>query len=232
MNVAADIAAPGYPTDAAGRRLIGVPGLMGWDLRGGWGALGFDQVAPVSVGGGRGLSAEARSLEQLKLGLRHGTGVRVDTSFGRSLPADDAEIVASVVRAALPWRTALWVADLARAGRVPDWMPDPRPRCEPVEWKNGKNGRRARREKWHGTGTMWPDAAASAKFGWACPVVFHDCAAEIEQARRAYRRWWHALLTVRQALQGVELQRHCLTSALPPGAPWKKNLDVIPIRLT
>lgn len=223
MNVAADIAAPGYPTDAAGRRLIGVRGLLEWTFGVECASLDFDQVASVSDGCGRGLSPEARIIEQLKLGLTHGTGVRVDTSFGRSLPAHDAEIVASVVRAALPWRTALWVADLARAGRVPDWMPDPRPRCEPAEWKSGRHGRHAARVKWRGRG-MWPGLAGCRNYGFACPVLYRECAAEVDEARRIYRRWWHALLTVRQALQGVELQRHSLTQALPPGAPWKKVL--------
>ena len=77
---------------------------------------------------------------------RGALGCQIDGG-GSSLPAWEADVIASTV-ASLPdthggRRMAMQIADLARAGRAPDWMRDATPRCVPREWRNSKHGRRA-----------------------------------------------------------------------------------------
>lgn len=60
---------------------------------------------------------------------------------------EDAEVIAATV-AGMPdnlggKRMAIRVAELARAGLTPDWMPGPVPRCVPVEVKRDQHGARA-----------------------------------------------------------------------------------------
>src|SRR6056297_1363190 len=60
---------------------------------------------------------------------------------------EDAEVIAATV-AGLPdslggKRMAIRVAELARAGLTPDWMPGAVPRCVPVEIKRNQHGERA-----------------------------------------------------------------------------------------
>ena len=59
----------------------------------------------------------------------------------------DAEVIAATV-AGMPdslggIRMAIRVAELARAGLTPDWMPGVVPRCVPVETKRNQHGERA-----------------------------------------------------------------------------------------
>jgi hypothetical protein len=77
-------------------------------------------------------------------------GCRVDGGGGGG-PRDvhqDAEVVAAVL-AGLPDALggrgmAVRVAELARAGITPDWMPGAVPRCVPAELRDGPGGPRAR----------------------------------------------------------------------------------------
>ena len=60
---------------------------------------------------------------------------------------EDAEVIAATV-AGIPdhlggKRMAIRVAELARAGLTPDWMPGAVPRCVPVEMKRNRHGDRA-----------------------------------------------------------------------------------------
>jgi hypothetical protein len=60
---------------------------------------------------------------------------------------EDAEVIAATV-AGLPdslggIRMAISVAELARAGITPDWMPGAVPRCVPVDMKWNRHGERA-----------------------------------------------------------------------------------------
>src|SRR5690554_4070934 len=80
-------------------------------------------------------------------------------------------------------RMAIRVAELARAGLTPDWMPGAVPRCVPVEVKRNQHGERAStvvvdtvrilaRGKWRSVEVL------------ACPVTWRPHPQQIAAARR------------------------------------------------
>ena len=100
-------------------------------------------------------------------------------------------------------RMAIRVAELARAGLTPDWMPGAVPRCVPVEMKRNRHGERATtvvvgiervltRGKWRSVEVL------------ACPLTWRPHPEQIEAARRAYDDWSQALGWVRD---GLDLRR-------------------------
>jgi hypothetical protein len=140
---------------------------------------------------------------------------------------EDAEVIAAAV-AGMPdslggKRMAIRVAELARAGLTPDWMPGAVPRCVPVETKRNQHGERATtivvgtervltRGKWRTVEIL------------ACPVTFSPHPEQIEAARRAYDDWSLALNWVRQGLLAGRMLRQVeVTAAMPKGRPWKKG---------
>lgn len=137
---------------------------------------------------------------------------------------EDAEVIAATV-AGLPdnlggKRMAIRVAELARAGLSPDWMPGAVPRCVPVEVKHNQHGERATtvvvgtervlsRGKWRTVDVL------------ACPVTYIPHPHQIEAARRAYVDWWQALGWVRDGLiEGGMLRTVEVTEAMPKVRPW------------
>ena len=139
---------------------------------------------------------------------------------------EDAEVIAAIV-AGMPdalggKRMAIRVAELARAGLTPDWMPGAVPRCVPVEVKRNQHGARAKtivvgtervlnRGKWRTVEVL------------ACPVTFSPYPEQIEAARRAYDDWWQALGWVRDGLiTGGMLRDVEMTAAMPKVRPWQK----------
>lgn len=138
----------------------------------------------------------------------------------------DAEVIAATV-AGIPdslggKRMAIRVAELARAGLTPDWMPGAVPRCVPVEVKRNQHGERATtvvvgservltRGKWRTVDTL------------ACPVAWRPHPEQIASARRAYEDWWQALGWVRDGLvAGAMLREVEVTAAMPKVRPWEK----------
>ncbi|GHE05424.1 hypothetical protein U879_03960 [Defluviimonas sp. 20V17] len=136
----------------------------------------------------------------------------------------DAEVVAAAV-AGLPdsrggIRMAIRVAELARAGLTPDWMPGAVPRCVPVETKRNQHGERSttvvvgtervlHRGKWRSVEVL------------ACPVTWYPHPGQIEGARRGYEDWWRALNWVRDGLvAGGMLREIEVTVVLPKLQPW------------
>lgn len=139
---------------------------------------------------------------------------------------EDAEVIAACV-AGIPGslggkRMAIRVAELARAGLTPDWMPGAVPRCVPVEVKRNQHGERAStvvvdtvrilaRGKWRSVEVL------------ACPVTFSPHPRQIEAARRAYDDWWQALGWIRDGLiAGGMLREVEVTAAMPRARPWKR----------
>ena len=137
---------------------------------------------------------------------------------------EDAEVIAATV-AGMPdtlggKRMAIRVAELARAGLTPDWMPGAVPRCVPVEMKRNQHGARAStvvvgteriqtRGKWRTVEVL------------ACPVTYSPYPEQIEAARRAYDDWWQALGWVRDGLiSGGMLRAVEVSSAMPRARPW------------
>ena len=137
---------------------------------------------------------------------------------------EDAEVIAATV-AGMPdalggKRMAIRVAELARAGLTPDWMPGAVPRCVPVEMKRNQHGARAttivvgterilNRGKWRTLEVL------------ACPVTWRPHPEQIDAARRAYDEWWQALAWVRDGLRaGGMLREVDVTATMPKLSPW------------
>lgn len=137
---------------------------------------------------------------------------------------EDAEVIAATV-AGMPdslggKRMAIRVAELARAGLTPDWMPGAVPRCVPVDIKRNRHGDHAvsivvgtervlMRGKWRSVEVR------------ACPVMFRPDANQIEAARRGYHAWYEALGWVRDGLRASGILREVgVTATLPKLKPW------------
>ncbi|MDZ7710827.1 MAG: hypothetical protein U5K36_12790 [Roseovarius sp.] len=140
----------------------------------------------------------------------------------------DAEVIAATV-AGMPdslggKRMAIRVAELARAGLTPDWMPGAVPRCVPVEMKRNQHGERAV------TDSRGHRARADRAASWrtvevlACPVTWRPHPEQIASARRGYDDWWHALGWVRDSLiSGGMLREIDVTKAMPKVRPWQTS---------
>jgi hypothetical protein len=137
---------------------------------------------------------------------------------------EDAEVIAATV-AGMPdslggKRMAIRVAELARAGLTPDWLPGAVPRCVPVDMKRNRYGDRAvsivvgiERVLVNG---KWRSVEVRA-----CPVTFRPDRSQIEAARRAYEEWHEALGWTRDGLiAGWMLLEIDVTEALPRLRPW------------
>jgi hypothetical protein len=135
---------------------------------------------------------------------------------------EDAEVIAATV-AGMPdrlggKRMAIRVAELARAGLTPDWMPGAVPRCVPVEVKRNQHGERA-------TTVVVGTERVLSRGKWrtvellACPVTFSPHPQQIEAARHAYKDWWRAIDWVRECL---------LTGAMLREIEVKENMPLIP----
>lgn len=209
------------PRDEAGREIISVRALLEWAFAVECATLDFDEVGQVA-GSMPSCGAEHRIYQQLSLGKVRGEGVRPDTSFGRSLPHDDAEIVATVLRNAVPFSLAVQVAELSRTCRIPRWDLGPQ-RLEPAEW--GKRNHLGRFGK--------TEVCSRVEYGcrgrrrvreelWV-PCRWVPSASQIAAARRGYLNWWGALLLVAGGLRGVELSRFTLSDSMPEMEPWKKK---------
>lgn len=203
----------------ATRKPIGVWPLIQWAFR--------DECAQIETGAGpRTLSGTGYVLAQLEVG-------RVDGG-GHSLPHHDADLVADALthlpEARGGLRMALWIAEMARAGQEPDWMPDATPRVYPAVTHTNQHGLRA--------GTA--DAGRLGPQGWApqprrnrkgvivkdtvkcCPVIIRPGAGQIAHARREWLRWWDALWDVRESLRIHNgLTCHEVTEDMPVRCPWE-----------
>lgn len=150
---------------------------------------------------------------------------------GGAQSADDADIVAAVV-ASLPVEQggrsmAVRIAQLARAGMVPDWYPNAVPRFEPLEWRHNQHGSTAgtvdaRDLRFSGFGRF------PIKASRCCPVRVVPSVQQIGAARRFWIDWMKALLHIQHELRIIGLSRWDVTDELPPFRPWaesKKPID-------
>lgn len=209
---------------AAGRRVMVTPevqevstvGLLQWAFSAERAALNFDEFDREG-GGGVGM--------EYILMQRHILGCKVDGG-GWSAPADDADLVADIV-AHLPVECggrgmAIQIAEYARSGRQPDWMPGAKPRVEPREWHVNRHGRHAKTESVGMCEVRTRRGVRRVDVRW-CPVTITPTVAQIMDARRAYLGWWGALLHLRGEFQRRTWRRHLVTDALPPMAPWRAD---------
>ncbi|MCC5967186.1 MAG: hypothetical protein JJU24_13735 [Natronohydrobacter sp.] len=138
---------------------------------------------------------------------------------------EDAEVIAATV-AGLPdsiggKRMAIRVAELARAGLTPDWMPGAVPRCVPVDIKRNRHGDRATSEV-VGTERVLIKGRWRSVEVRACPVRFSPDQRQIDGARQAYQDWWQALVWLREGLATGRLLREVeISAAMPKAQPWR-----------
>lgn len=166
-------------------------------------------------------------------------GETIDCSGGASRPADDAEMIGDAVRSVLDWRDAVWVAELARSGRVPDCLAEVRQKYEPNAWSFGRGGKVgakingndpvAMREHSLDPDLLWRRRRRSRKTGamtlQPCeltPVRLEPSPVKIGQMRRAYQKWWSHLFAIRERLKAFDLVWVSITEAMPDRAPWLK----------
>ncbi|OLS53887.1 hypothetical protein [Rhodovulum sulfidophilum] len=204
------------------RRAMPVRAALEWAFGTECARLDHDEIGAVGGTGWRPFGMEYVALERAQL------GTRVDTSRGRSRPHDDAELIATVVRNVLPWYAATLVADLARAGRTPDWMPDARPRLRPAEWQQNQHRAYGRAYDSAELPDGWQPIPRRNRKGVIVqdrarytPCVWEPSPARIAAARRAYLDWWGYLLEVQAALGAADLARIRITRDMPPMTPWR-----------
>jgi hypothetical protein len=122
-------------------------------------------------------------------------------------------------------RMAIYIADLARAGITPDWMPGAMPRCVPMLVKQNQHGTHV------GTVVVGTERirvrGPTARGTWkaidilACPVTFSPHPQQIEAAHNAYNEWWKALDWIRDGLIDCSMLRELeVTASMPKSQPW------------
>ncbi|CUH61611.1 hypothetical protein THS5294_02922 [Thalassobacter stenotrophicus] len=138
---------------------------------------------------------------------------------------EDAEVIAATV-AGMPddlggKRMAIHVAELARAGLTPDWMPGAVPQCVPFEMKRNRYGD-------HATTVVVGTERVLSRGKWrtvevrACPVTYQPYPEQIEAARRGYRDWMKALGWIKEGLQaGGMLREVVVIEGMPKVLPWE-----------
>ena len=201
------------------KREFGVQAALEWAFRVEQAQLELPPPKDVTEEG-FGFGLEYLLLQQAALGCKVDGGQHKMGSYTHA----DAEVIAATV-AGMPdslggIRTAICVAELARAGMTPDWMPGAVPRCVPVETKQNQHGERAAtivvgtervktRGKWRTVELL------------ACPVTWRPHPEQIAYARRGYDEWWQALGWVREGLLAGEMLREVeMTAVMPKVRPW------------
>ena len=202
----------------AARVAISVRAVLEWAFGAECASIEFDELGPP-VG-----------IDTIWLLAQRGLlGCKVDGGRmgGGAQSADDAEIIAGVV-AALPDRhggrgMAVRVAQLARAGLVPDYMPDATPRIVPLDTRRTKHGVFAVTEVTGHAVIRNRKGALVRSEVKACPVRIYPTAQQIGMARRFYLDWIGALMHIQHELQLVGLSRWDVTGGLPEMTPWTRG---------
>ena len=214
----------GRPGSQKTKRALGVQAALEW-------AFGVEQAQlelppPKDVTEeGFGFGLEYVLLQRAMLGCKVDGGQHKMGSYTHP----DAEVIAATV-ARLPdslggIRMAISVAELARAGLTPDWMPGAVPRCVPTIVKQNQHGTHAgtivvgtERIRVRGAGAR---ATSKTIDILACPVTFSPHPQQIDAARRGYDDWWQALGWIREGLiAGGMLREVEVTGAMPRVKPW------------
>lgn len=203
------------------KRELSVQQLVEWAFRTECARLDLPDPRDVEERG-FGFGMEYVLIERAKLG-----GVRIDTSVGRSYPHEDADTVAAIL-AALPQevggiRMAIAIAEHARAGNTPDWMPDAVPKLEPLEWQDRWYGLIAKSEVLHTVEIRYRNRKRRREVRWT-PCRWVPSQESIAAARRAYSAWWVALHELRERIRLSNMLRsHVITDVMPPAQPWVRR---------
>jgi len=214
----------GRPAGARVKRALGVQAALEWAFRVERAQLDLP-VRPDIDDAGFGFSLEYALVQQAALGCKVDGGQHKMGSYTHA----DAEVIAATV-AGMPdslggIRMAIYVAELARAGMTPDWLPGVVPRCVPTLVKENQHGTHV------GTIVVGTERirtrGPTARGTWktidilACPVTWRPHPEQIASARRGYDDWWRALDWVREGLVvGGMLRDVEVTAAMPKKRPW------------
>jgi hypothetical protein len=201
------------------KRALGVQAILEWAFQVEKAQLELPQRRDVDEEA-YGFGMEYVLMQRARLGCKVDGGGHKSQSYTH----EDAEIVAATL-AGMPdslggIRMAISVAELARAGMTPNWMPGAVPRCVPVDIKRNRHGDRAvsvvvGTEKILVCG-KWRTVEVRA-----CPVTFSPAPQQIEAARRGYEDWWQALDWVRDGLVAGRMLREMeVTEVMPKVRPW------------
>jgi hypothetical protein len=204
------------------RRALGVQAALEWAFRVERAQLELPPPKDV-IEEGFGFGLEYVLMQRAALGCKVDGGQHKIGSYTH----EDAEVIAATV-AGMPdslggIRMAIRVAELARAGLTPDWMPGAVPRCVPVDIKRNRHGDRA-------VSVIVATERILVKGKWrtidirACPVTWRPHPEQIASARRGYEDWWAALDWVRDGLiSGQMLSEIAVTNAMPKTNPWVQS---------
>ena len=204
------------------KRALGVQAALEWAFRVEQAQLELPQPKDV-IEEGFGFGLEYVLMQRAALGCKVDGGQHKIGSYTH----EDAEVIAATV-AGMPdslggIRMAIRVAELARAGLTPDWMPGAVPRCVPVDIKRNRHGDRA-------VSVIVGTERILVKGKWrtidirACPVTWRPHPEQIASARRGYEDWWAALDWVRDGLiSGQMLSEIAVTNAMPKTNPWVQS---------
>ena len=204
------------------KRALGVQAILEWAFRVEKAQLELPLPKDVSEEG-FGFGLEYVLLQRAALGCKVDGGQHKMGSYTHA----DAEVVAATL-AGMPdslggKRMAIHIAELARAGMTPDWLPGVVPRCVPVETKTNQHGERSttvvvgiervlHRGRWRSVEIL------------ACPVTWRPHPEQIASARRGYDDWRQALDWVRVGLmEGRMLREVEVNMVMPRTQPWTKR---------
>ncbi|WP_093120556.1 hypothetical protein [Salinihabitans flavidus] len=205
------------------RRSMGVQAALEWAFRIEKAQLELPEPPDPERGPGVGFGLEYVLMQRAALGCKVDGGQYKMGDYTH----EDAEVIAATV-AGMPdslggRRMAIRVAELARAGLTPDWMPGAVPRCVPVDTRENQHGVRA------ATDVVGTERVLS-RGKWrmieilACPVTFSPHPHQIEAAHRAYDDWWAALGWIRDGLIAGGILRDVeVTNVMPKERPWGKG---------
>ncbi|WP_108483523.1 hypothetical protein [Oceaniglobus ichthyenteri] len=201
-------------------RMMSVQQALEWAFGKEQAQLELPERPDPDLGQGHGFGLEYVLMQRAALGCKVDGGQHKIGSYTH----EDAEVIAATV-AGMPdhlggKRMAIRVAELARAGLTPDWMPGAVPRCVPVDIKRNRHGDRA-------VSVVVGTERVLIKGKWrtidvrACPVTWRPYPEQIASARRGYEDWWAALDWVRDGLlAGGMLREVQVTERMPKDLPW------------
>jgi len=204
------------------KRALGVQAALEWAFRVERAQLELPPPKDVSEEG-FGFGLEYVLMQRAALGCKVDGGQHKMGSYTHA----DAEVIAATV-AGMPdslggIRMAISVAELARAGITPNWMPGAVPRCVPVDIKRNRHGDRAVSVV-AGTATVLVSGKWRTIEVRACPVTWRPHPEQITSARRGYEDWWQALDWVRDGLVSGRMLRNVeVIVAMPKVRPWLKR---------
>lgn len=207
------------------KRVMSVQQALEWAFRTEHAQLELPEPPDPERGQGFGFGLEYVLMQRAALGCKIDGGQYKMGTYTH----EDAEVIAATV-AGMPdnlggKRMAIRVAELARAGLTPNWMPGAVPRCVPVEMKRNRHGD-------HATTVVVGTERVLSRGKWrtvevrACPVMFRPDARQIESARRDYQAWRRALGWIQEGLISGEMLREVeIISAMPADKPWSTKMQ-------